>query len=173
MRFDVIGPFVQCNGAINRPMVDLDLPSLAFAKVKPIIYTATVRVFFEGPGDKQDVWHDCGSIGAYEQASNTMSSEDLLQFLRMETSFAVMDCGSASQAAYPWAKGFHPEGRVNHLSATVQKHFQLSKEMEAANSAKQALAYAERNTKTRAKVDGPQPVASVRAGKPARVMKPI
>lgn len=162
---DFLGPFVICNGSINRPIVK-ETPTKDVAKVQNINYTPTVRVTFED--GSQDVWVSCGNDLAYKEARDTLPNVEFEKFARMAAAFEIVQTGSLAQQNYPSVVALHPGGRVDYLSTAVQEHMDFAKKLAQQVYDRRSAAYAER---ARATVDAPSVKKST--GVRAKVVRPL
>lgn len=137
LHHDFLGPFVECNGAINRPMENKRVPSSLLKSVRPVAGTPTVHLKLEN-GSEQ-LWHDCGGAPAYKQARDTLPKDEFENFVAMAASFSVMSSGKGARALYPDVARHHPAGHIDHQSAQVREHLAESRRLQQAYCASTAL----------------------------------
>jgi hypothetical protein len=136
---DFLGPFLECNGTINRPS---DISQIAGAGVlsltiKHIIYTPTFKVL-NGLG-AEETWYACGGTSAYKEARDTLPKVDFEHF-------CLFACGPElmrfSVTPYSGLRALFPKGYVDYLDPAFQAHMALEKALSSAFSGRRNAAYA-------------------------------
>ena len=124
---DFLGPFVECNGQINRPMTTTHLTCEKIIKVSHVADTPCVRVIFEDKSE--DEWKNCGFVTAYKQAKKIFTENEFKDYVLMSASFSVMDSGAIAQKAYPDVANIWSTGHVQYGTEKVRKHLDLEKSL--------------------------------------------
>ena len=117
---DFLGPFVQCNGAINRPARLSCFDSATVVLVAHVRGTPTVAVRDTG---SLEIWHACGSTEAYLEAKRTLPASEF-------ENFALLACGpslAGPGCRLPLVRQRFPAGFVEYQSAEFIAHMALSR----------------------------------------------
>jgi hypothetical protein len=138
LQSDFLGPFVECNGAINRPPSTSALNLAGKVVAKNIIYTPTVRVIDESGA--QEVWHSCGQTSAYHEAKRSLSQADFELFAATACGFEF-SYNDAARALYPQMAALFPQRVVDYRSKQVSDHLAQEEALAAADSARRSAAY--------------------------------
>lgn len=168
LQTDFLGPFVECNGAINRPPTKTGLNLAGKLVATHIRYSPTVRVRDDAGGE--EVWHACGQVGAYKEARDTLPQAEFERF-------AALACGpefsrlATSRALYPQMAKLYPSG-IDYLSEPYKSHAALSDQLQNAEQARRHAGYVAKAAAQKAAPSGPAPVR-VRATSAAEVMKSL
>jgi len=153
---DFLGPFVECNGSINRPPAATTLNLAGAIVAKNISYTPKVRVRDDSGGEEE--WRNCGSASAYHEARKTLPQAEFERF-------AAMACGpefaynGAARALYPLMAKLIPQGVVDYLGKDWQEHMSLSKTLSQAWNDRRNAAYLDKRGDALTARPGPEPVA--------------
>jgi len=75
---DFLGPFVECNGSINRPTAPSSLLDSKQIQAKHVRYTPNVRVKDEN--GCEEIWTYCGLTSAYKEARDFMPKAEFERF---------------------------------------------------------------------------------------------
>lgn len=137
LQCDFLGPFVECNGAVNRPPAPTALDLTGKVVAKNIIYTPRVRVI--DAAGREEEWHSCGEVSAYHDARQSLSQAEFEHF-------AAMACGpqfsrnAAARALYPQMAALYPNG-IDYLSADYRAHSAQDEQMKKSFYARREAAY--------------------------------
>lgn len=136
---DFLGPFLECNGSINRPS---DISPIAGAGVlaltiKHISHTPTFRVL-DGLG-AEETWFACGDAYAYKEARDTLPKADFERF-------CLFACGPElmrySVTPYAGLRALFPKGHVDYLAPDFRAHMDMEKALSKASVWRRNAAYA-------------------------------
>ena len=151
---DFLGPFVECNGSINRPPAATTLNLAGAIVATNIRYTPKVRVRDDSGAEEH--WHNCGQASAYHEARATLPHAEFEHF-------AAMACGpefaynGAARALYPQMAKLYPNG-IDYLSKDVTAHLALEKQLGETASERRNAAYLAKRGGTLPAHPGPAPV---------------
>jgi hypothetical protein len=169
LQSDFLGPFVECNGAINRPpaatSLNLDGPIVG----TNIRYTPRVRV--RDDAGREEHWHNCGDASAYREARKTLPRAEFERFAAMACApeFAY---NGAARALYPQMAKLIPPGPVDYLGKDWQEHDALSKTLSQAWCDRRNAAYQAKRGGSLPAHAGPAPV-QLRVSSAAQVLDSI
>lgn len=139
LKRDFLGHYVECNGSINRPIVDRHAPIGSIIKVAHVKNTPHVKLTFEDGSTAQ--WESCGMTHIYNRAKKTLSEEKFHLFVLMDASYAVMSAGRAGALAYPEVAKLNPKGYLDYQSVEWQTHKSIIEKLKEGYSAEMAKKY--------------------------------
>lgn len=136
---DFLGPFLECNGSINRPSAISLIAGAGVLSltIKHVRYTPKYDVSNDVGGIES--WRDCGYASAYEEARDTLPTADFERF-------CLYECGPELMRApavpfYAAMRSLFPKGHVDYLAPDFRDHLDLSKKLKMAFTERRNAVY--------------------------------
>jgi len=121
---DFLGPFIECNGAINRPTANSSLLESKLIRISRIPRSSKVKIKDEN--GCEEYWHQCGSSVAYKESRDTMSKVEFERFAANGCAELLVLLPKAPRALI---KNLHPKGHFDHGSKEFRDHLNLTRSL--------------------------------------------
>lgn len=157
LQHDFLGPFVECNGTVNRPGAKTEL-NLGDGKlaIKHVRYTPQFRV--RDAAGNEETWYSCGEATVYHEAKATLPREQFERWAAMACAPEFAYSGVAREL-YPAMAKLVPATVLDYLGVEWKAHSGLTEQLKAASVAMRQEAYLAKHGGKLPAPAGPAPVA--------------